>query len=134
MGDVNKVILLGRLGTDPETREFGSGSVCNFRMATSRKWTDKATGEKREKTQWHNISCWGPMQNVAQNWLHKGDQVYLEGEIEYREYEKADGSKGYATDIRVREISLIGNRTGNAPTQAAEPKKQDAVVEDDLPF
>jgi single-strand DNA-binding protein len=105
MADINKAILIGRLGRDPEVRNVGDSQVARFSVATSRQWTDKA-GQKQERTQWHNCQAWGKLAELAQRFLAKGRRVYIEGEIEYREYEK-DGQKRTATEINVREMVFL---------------------------
>jgi len=86
MSGINKVILIGRLGAEPETAETKNGLGCKFSLATSESWTDKNTGQKQEKTEWHNIVIWGRLAEVAAQYLHKGSQVYLEGKLETTKY------------------------------------------------
>lgn len=106
----NLVILIGRLGADPELKELNGGAkVCSFSLATSKKFKDKTSGEKKEITQWHRIKCWNATADLAAQYLKKGHQVYVEGEIEYREYEK-DGVKKYATDIVVNSLQFLESR------------------------
>lgn len=102
---VNKVILVGRLGKDPEVRAVGDTSVTNFSLATSRKYTKD--GEKHEDTQWHNIDVWGKMGEVCAQYLSKGREVYVEGEIQYRKFEK-DGDTKYFTSIRASTVQFLG--------------------------
>ena len=116
-GSVNKVILMGNLGKDPEIRNFPNGGrVCNFSVATSESWRDKNSGEKQERTQWHNISILSdPLVNIAERFLKKGSKVYLEGQLETRKWQDNSGSDRYSTEIVLRpykgEITLIDNRT-----------------------
>ena len=116
-GSVNKVIIMGNLGKDPEIRNFPNGGrVCNFSVATSESWRDKNSGEKQERTQWHNISILSePLVNIAERFLKKGSKVYLEGQLETRKWQDNSGSDRYSTEIVLRpykgEITLIDNKT-----------------------
>ena len=115
-GSVNKVIIMGNLGKDPEIRNFPNGGrVCNFSVATSESWRDKNSGEKQERTQWHNISILSdPLVNIAERFLKKGSKVYLEGQLETRKWQDNSGSDRYSTEIVLRpykgEITLIDNK------------------------
>ena len=115
-GSVNKVIIMGNLGKDPEIRNFPNGGrVCNFSVATSETWRDKNSGEKQERTQWHNISILSdPLVNIAERFLKKGSKVYLEGQLETRKWQDNSGSDRYSTEIVLRpykgEITLIDNK------------------------
>ena len=117
MSSVNKAILVGNLGSDPEVRDMPSGKqVCNFNIATSEVWRDKNSGEKQERTQWHNISILSePLVNIAERFLKKGSKVYLEGQLETRKWQDNSGSDRYSTEVVLRpykgEITLIDNRT-----------------------
>ena len=105
---VNKVILVGNLGSDPETRQTGSGqSVCNFRIATSERWTSK-DGEKQERTEWHSIVAWGKQGELAQQYLRKGRQVYVEGRLQSREYEDKEGVKRKVWEVNADHITFLG--------------------------
>ena len=99
-GSLNKVTLIGNLGNDPEVRSFSNGGeVCNLSVATTESWKDKATGEKKEKTEWHRVSVFSPgLVNVCKNYLKKGSKVYLEGALETRSWEQ-DGQKKYSTEV-----------------------------------
>ena len=116
MAGVNKVILVGRLGKDPETKSFANGgSVVNFTMATSETWRDKQSGERKEKTEWHNIVIRNEnIGKVAAQYLRKGSEVYIEGSIQSRKYQDQSGADRYITEIVVGpfkgELSLIGGR------------------------
>ncbi|MFN3912076.1 single-stranded DNA-binding protein [Hyphomonas sp.] len=100
-GSVNKVILVGNLGADPEVKQFqNGGQVCNLRIATSENWRDKATGEKKEKTEWHAVSIFSEgLIKVAQSYLKKGSKVYLEGKLQTRKWQDKDGNDRYTTEI-----------------------------------
>ncbi|MDI4662769.1 single-stranded DNA-binding protein [Xanthobacter autotrophicus] len=114
-GSVNKVILIGNLGRDPEVRSFQSGGrVCNLRIATSESWRDKATGERKDRTEWHAVSIYNEnLIGVAERFLKKGSKVYLEGQLETRKYEK-DGRDVYTTEVVLRpyrgELTLLDGR------------------------
>ncbi len=109
---LNKAILIGNLGSDPEIRTTGSGAkVAQFSVATSRKWTNNA-GEQQEKTEWHRIVAWSKLADVVERYVKKGQQVYVEGEIQYRSYEDKDGVTKYATEINARELMMLGGREG----------------------
>ncbi|MBB4658652.1 single-stranded DNA-binding protein [Parvularcula dongshanensis] len=103
-GSVNKVILIGNLGSDPEVRAFANGGqVCSFSVATSENWKDKSTGERREKTEWHRVSIFSEgLVRVAQNYLKKGSKVYLEGQLETRKWQDKDGNDRYTTEVVLR--------------------------------
>src|ERR1044071_9648561 len=109
---VNKVILVGNLGADPETRAMPSGTtVANIRIATSESWKDKQTGEQQERTEWHRIKFFGRLAEIAGEYLKKGAQVYVEGKLRTEEYEK-DGQKRYSTDIIADEMQMLGSKRG----------------------
>ncbi len=129
---LNKVILIGNVGADPEIRTTSSGSrLAQFNLATSRRWTSQA-GEQQEKTEWHRIVAWerreasgGDPFNVIERFVKKGEKLYVEGEIEYRSYEDKDGVTKYITEIRPRDIILLGSREG-APAGADAPRRDRA--------
>ena len=113
MASVNKVILVGNLGRDPETRTFPSGDqVCNATLATTDKWTDKQSGEMKEATEWHRLVFNGRLAEIAAQYLRKGSQIYVEGQIRTRKYNDKDGVEKYATDIRVDQMQMLGSRQG----------------------
>ena len=113
MASVNKVILVGNLGRDPETRTFPSGDqVCNATLATTDKWKDKQSGEMREATEWHRLVFNGRLAEIAAQYLRKGSQIYVEGQIRTRKYSDKDGVEKYATDIRVDQMQMLGSRQG----------------------
>ncbi|MEL6599591.1 MAG: single-stranded DNA-binding protein [Pseudomonadota bacterium] len=103
-GSVNKVILIGNLGRDPEVRTFNNGGkVCNLRIATSETWRDKASGERREKTEWHSVAIFSePLARVAEQYLRKGSKVYLEGQLETRKWQDQSGQDRYSTEVVLR--------------------------------
>lgn len=138
MSGVNRVTLLGRVGKDPETKTIGNGqTVSNFSIATSESWKDKSTGEKKEQTEWHNCQAWGSTAEIIQKYVRKGDQIYVEGKIKTRSWEK-DGVTRYVTEIIVSTVNLIGgNKSENRQTAAAStetPSAGSSLATDDLPF
>jgi single-strand DNA-binding protein len=125
---VNKVILVGTCGQDPETRYMPNGNaVTNLSLATSEQWTDKQTGQKVEKTEWHRVSLFGKVAEIAGEYLHKGSQVYIEGKLQTREWEK-DGIKRYTTEIIVDmqgTMQLLGGRPeGQQSNQQGQQRQQ----------
>ena len=137
MAGVNKVILLGNLGKDPEVRRLDDGrGVANFSLATSETYKNKS-GEKITNTEWHNIVLWSPLADIAENYLKKGSQVYIEGKISNRSYEDKDGVKKYISEVVGREITLLGRAPGSDSMNTQESttqNNQESSVEDDLPF
>ena len=112
-GSVNKVILVGNLGRDPEVRYAPSGSaICNIALATSRNWKNKETGERQEETEWHRVVFFDRLAEIAGEYLKKGRPVYVEGRLKTRKYTDKDGVEKYATDIIAMEMQLLGGREG----------------------
>ncbi|NBD28990.1 MAG: single-stranded DNA-binding protein [Alphaproteobacteria bacterium] len=115
-GSVNKVILIGNLGRDPEVRTFqNGGKVCNLRIATSENWKDRNTGERREKTEWHSVAIFSePLANVAERYLKKGSKVYIEGQLETRKWQDQSGQDRYSTEVVLRpyrsELTMLDGR------------------------
>jgi single-strand DNA-binding protein len=148
MSGVNKVILVGRLGKDPEVRNLENGAtVARFTMATSETYKDKTTGERKELTEWHNVVLWRGLADIASKYLHKGDQVYIEGKLRTRSWEK-DGVTRYTTDVVGDEMTLLGSKQGGNSSQEYSSKTNNSSEEprnsgagapadtstDDLPF
>lgn len=134
MASVNKVILVGNLGADPETRYTqGGDAVTNARLATTDSWTDKASGEKRETTEWHRVVFYRRLAEIAGQYLAKGSQVYIEGRIKTRKWTDKDGIERYTTEIEATEMKMLGSRRDDQaqPRQAAETA---ADLNDDVPF
>ncbi|HNT64137.1 MAG TPA: single-stranded DNA-binding protein, partial [Candidatus Desulfobacillus denitrificans] len=114
MASVNKVILVGNLGADPETRYAPSGdAICNIRLATTDTWKDKATGEKKEATEWHRVSFYGRLAEIAGQYLKKGSQVYIEGSLRTRKWQDKEGQDRYTTEIRAEQMQMLGSRQGS---------------------
>ena len=136
MSGVNKVILLGNLGKDPEIRRLDDGrGVANFSLATSETYKNKV-GERVTNTEWHNIVLWSPLADIAEKYLKKGSQVYIEGKITNRSYEDKDGVKKYISEVVGREITLLGRAPESQKSNEASPVSKDdsASEEEDLPF
>lgn len=137
MAGVNKVILVGNLGKDPETRRLDSGvAVTQFSLATSESYKDKS-GQRVDQTEWHNVVLWRGLAEVAEKYLKKGDQIYLEGKLKTRTWEK-DGIKRYSTDIVADNMTMLGKKRDGAisSTSAVEESMPEITEgpEDDLPF
>ncbi len=153
MASVNKVILIGNLGRDPEVRYMPSGdAVANISIATTETWKDK-NGEKQEKTEWHRVAMFGKTAEIAGEYLKKGSQVYIEGRLETRKWTDKEGQERYTTEIRADRMQMLGSRSGGsermtppedeAPRAAAAPAKKSGGaakgssmedLEDDIPF
>ena len=111
MSSVNKVILIGNLGADPEVRHLPNGdTVCNLRMATTDKWKDKATGDLKEATEWHRVILFRRLGEIAGEYLKKGSQVFIEGRLRTRKWQDRDGSERYTTEIEASEMQMLGSR------------------------
>jgi single-strand DNA-binding protein len=159
MASVNKVIIVGNLGRDPETRYMPSGdALTNIAVATTDKWKDKATGEQKEATEWHRIAFFGKLAEIAGQYLKKGSQVYIEGKLRTRKYTDKDGVEKYSTEIVADSMQMLGSRQGmgggaaqmddsgysgtapaRAPAQAPAraPARQSSninIEDDDIPF
>ena len=110
---VNKVILVGHLGNDPETRYMPSGAaVTNLRLATSEAWRDKTSGEQQERTEWHNVALFGRLAEVAAEYLRKGSQVYIEGRLRTRKWQDREGHDRWTTEIVANDMQMLGGRSG----------------------
>lgn len=137
---INKAILVGNLGADPETRYMPSGgAVTNIRIATSESWKDKETGERKERTEWHRVAFFGRLAEIAGEYLKKGSQVYIEGRIRTRKWQDQQGNDRYTTEIVADEMQMLGGRSGmGAPDSAPREKAAASVAEtdfdDDIPF
>jgi single-strand DNA-binding protein len=145
---VNKVILVGRLGKDPETRYTSGGQqVCNFSMATDETYKDRA-GERQKKTEWHKIVMWGRLAEIAQQYLKRGSLIYVEGRLQTRQWDDQAGNKRYTTEIVANVMKMLGSRgegaPGGAPETAGrhapepemmeEPQAGPAISDEDIPF
>jgi single-strand DNA-binding protein len=137
MASVNKAILIGNLGADPDLRYTPGGqAVASFSIATTERFKNKE-GEQQERTEWHNIVCWGRQAEIANEYLKKGSPVYIEGRIQTRSYDDKDGIKRYRTEIVTRQMQLLGGRPQagqQKETSTSQPDKGTPVDDDDLPF
>jgi single-strand DNA-binding protein len=147
MSGVNKVILVGRLGKDPEVRNLDNGAtVANFTLATSESYKDRTTGEKKEITEWHNVVLWRGLAEISQRYLHKGDMVYIEGKLRTRSWEK-DGVTRYTTEVIADNMTMLstrgagGNSSGDMSSKSSNERSSTETYStpvdsgtDDLPF
>jgi single-strand DNA-binding protein len=146
MAGVNKVILLGNLGKDPEVRAIDNGrKVARFTLATTESYRNQQ-GERVDQTEWHNVVFWGPVVDVIEKYLKKGNQVYIEGKISNRSYDDKDGVKKYITEITGNNLTLLGgkgstggdssdsNESSNGYSSSSQPSSAAASASDDLPF
>lgn len=144
---INKVILVGNLGADPETRYMPSGSaVTNLSVATSESWKDKQTGEQKDRTEWHKVVMFDRLAEIAAEYLRKGSQVYIEGKLQTRKWQDRDGNDRWTTEIRANEMQMLGGRGGGggaAPMSSgsqdsgppgAPPQAGPDDFDDDIPF
>ncbi len=153
---VNKVIIIGNLGADPETRAMPSGSsVANLRIATTESWRDKQSGEQQERTEWHRVALFGRLAEVAAEYLRKGSQVYIEGSLRTRKWQDKQGNERYTTEIVANDMQMLGGRGGagggggggggSAPRESAEYSQasgggsgsssgEGTDFDDDIPF
>ena len=142
---INKVILVGNLGADPETRYMPSGgAVTNVRIATSESWKDKNTGEQQERTEWHNVAFFGRLAEIAGEYLRKGSQVYVEGRLRTRKWQDRDGNDRYTTEVIANEMQMLGGRPGSGAPARGDSGPQpgpmppsppaDTAFDDDIPF
>ncbi len=150
---VNKVILVGNLGADPETRyTAGGAAITNIRIATSESWRDKQTGENQERTEWHRVVFFNRLAEIAGEYLRKGSQVYVEGKLQTRKWQDQSGQDRYSTEIVGNEMQMLGSREGGGaprpaqqqssgfrdskPAQPQQPAAaaDDGFTDDDIPF
>ena len=153
---INKVILIGNVGQDPETKAMPSGmTVCNLRVATSESWKDKQSGEMKEQTEWHTVAMFGRLAEIAGEYLKKGSQVYIEGRLRTRKWQDKSGNDRYSTEIVANEMQMLGSRGGmggssgggggggesraasRAPEEAGAPVRSSTEkddFDDDIPF
>ena len=135
---VNKAILLGRVGKDPEVRTVGESKVATFSLATSERYKDSKTGEWKENTEWHNIVCWRNTAELAEKYVQKGMLLYIEGKLRTRSWDDKDGNKRYVTEIIAESMQFLEKRQDSAPAPAPQPQKRFnttplPVDDDDLP-
>ncbi|MCP5360761.1 MAG: single-stranded DNA-binding protein [Sinobacteraceae bacterium] len=151
---INKVILVGNLGQDPDTKAMPSGmTVCNLRIATSESWKDKQSGEMKEQTEWHSVAMFGRLAEIAGEYLRKGSQVYIEGRLRTRKWQDKQGNDRYTTEIVANEMQMLGGRGGGMGGESGEsaggggrramggggsreplPSSTEGDFDDDIPF
>jgi single-strand DNA-binding protein len=152
MASVNKVIIVGNLGRDPETRYMPSGdAMTNIAVATTDKWKDKSSGEQKEATEWHRVAFFGKLAEIAGQYLKKGSQVYIEGKLRTRKWTDKEGVEKYTTEIIADTMQMLGSRQGmgggagmdeqgggrpqaSAPSKPAKPAGNFSDMDDDIPF
>lgn len=141
MASVNKVILVGNLGKDPDTRFLPDGkAVCNFSIATTEAWKVKDTGEKKEATEWHRVSTFGRLAEICGEYLKKGSQVYIEGKLRTRKWQDKDGQDRYTTEIVADQMVMLGGKSAGAGDAPSKPKPHSAAADgfpedsDSIPF
>ena len=144
---INKVILIGHLGADPETRYMPSGgAVTNIRLATTESWKDKQSGEQQERTEWHRVAIFGRTAEIAAEYLRKGSQVYIEGRLRTRKWQDNQGNERYTTEIVANDMQMLGGRSGMGEPPPTERGAEDTTTrrtaaaapaeefDDDIPF
>lgn len=137
MASVNKATLIGNLGKDPEIRYAASGdAIANFSLATTENWKDKASGEKKEATEWHRCVAYGKLAEIIGQYVKKGSSLYVEGSIHTRKWTDKDGQDRYSTEIKVSEMKMLGGKQESQPQQAPQAKKvsHGDELESDIPF
>lgn len=138
MSDLNKVMVIGRLGRDPDIRYMPSGKpVANFSVATSERWKDKQTGEKQERTEWHNCVAFDKLAEIIQEYVKKGSQIYVEGKLQTRKWQDKDGKDRYTTEIVASQMQMLGGKPQGDRAPAREestPPADNGGFDDDIPF
>jgi single-strand DNA-binding protein len=140
---INKVILVGRLGRDPEMKYTASGTpFCRFSIATDDSWTDKGSGEKQDRTEWHSIVVWDRLAEICNQYLTKGRLVYIEGSLQTREWDDKEGVKRKTTEVRARDMVMLGSGPSGGGGEGGMPSRPESVpaaagstiTDDDIPF
>ena len=138
---VNKVILIGNVGNDPETKQFDSGMIATVSIATSERWTDKTTGERKEHTEWHRVVFNGRLAEVVAQYVKKGDKIYVEGSIRTRKWTDQQGIERYSTEIRADNMQMLGSQQQAAQQAPQKPMPNGQVMQpargvndDDMPW
>jgi single-strand DNA-binding protein len=135
MASVNKVLLIGNLGADPETRYLpGGDAVCTLRLATTDKWKDKTSGDMRETTEWHRVVLFRRLAEVANEYLKKGAAVYVEGRLRTRKWQDKDGKERYITEIEASEMKMLGGTRGDGPSSTPMPDQKTAAAAEPAPW
>ena len=138
---VNKVILIGNLGKDPEVRYMPSGgAVCNLTLATSESWKDKQTGEAQERTEWHKVTIYNKLAEIAGQYLQKGSKIYIEGSLQTRKWQDKEGKDNYTTEVIAREMQMLDGKAGAQDGEARKPVSKPVAAsafdgfDDDITF
>ena len=141
---VNKVIIVGNLGADPDSKSMPSGNmVANFSVATTESWNDRDTGERQEKTEWHRVVFFGKLAEIAEQYLDKGSQLYVEGKLQTRKWQDKEGNDRYTTEILGNEMNMLGGRQSSGdggaydqsqPASQSAPSQASQISEEDIPF
>lgn len=140
MASINKVILIGNLGADPEIRATATGeSICNLRLATTEKWKDRTTGDSRETTEWHRVVLYRRLAEIAGEYLKKGAPVYIEGRLRTRKWQDKEGKERFTTEIEADELKMLGSKPSGTDIQRSPSARQGAAVghepvADDYPY
>jgi single-strand DNA-binding protein len=135
MASINKVIIVGNLGVDPETRYMPSGeAVTNISVATTDKWKDKESGEQKEATEWHRIAFFGKLAEIAGEYLKKGSQVYVEGKLQTKKWKDKEGNDRYTTQINGQLMQMLGGKPDSKEEKPSEPKAKPSSDDGDIPF
>ena len=137
MSDLNRVMLIGRLGADPEQRHMPNGrTVVNIRVATSETWKDRNSGERQERTEWHSVVAFDKLAEVIAEYLRKGSQVFIEGKLQTRKWQDKEGKDRYTTEIIAQSMQMLGGkpRGERSPRQEREPERHVDEFDDDIPF
>lgn len=135
MRGVNKAIIVGTLGQDPELKQTQSGTaVCSLSVATNERWKDKQTGEQKESTEWHKVVLWQRLAEIAAEYLTKGSQVYIEGKLQTRKWQDKDGNDRYTTEILGQELQMLGSGQRKEQAPQREEPRQSSMMDEDVPF
>lgn len=135
MASINKVIIVGNCGKDPEVRQLPSGdSVANISVATTDRYKDKQSGEMKETTEWHRVAFFGKLADIVAKYLKKGSQVYIEGKLKTRKFADANGVEKYSTEIVADVMQMLGGKSGDSVQSQPAPSPQSDPLADDIPF
>ena len=132
---LNKVLIIGNLGSDPEIKYTSSGSaVANLSIATSERWKDRNTGEQKEQVEWHRVVLFSRLAEIAEQYLKKGSKVFVEGKLQTRDWEDAEGKKRYTTEVIAREMTMLDSRPGSDNASQPQSSSPENNFEEDIPF
>ena len=132
---LNKVLIIGNLGSDPEIKYTSSGSaVANLSIATSERWKDRNTGEQKEQVEWHRVVLFSRLAEIAEQYLKKGSKVFVEGKLQTRDWEDAEGKKRYTTEVIAREMTMLDSRSGSDNAPQPQNSGPEDNFEEDIPF